>query len=162
MTIPLNATATESQLCEKYCVFQRGNHVYGVLAASVREVGLRPNLAVVPDAPPALAGLGRVRNDFVPLLRNDAESVVTRGQETQIIVIASDQGPWGLLVDRVIGLFPLEVSLCADQQGAHGWSAAVMGSATWNGQVVQVLDDRALYRLSCSVFNQYWNPAGVE
>ena len=74
-----------------------------------------------------------------------------------MVIISGDHGPWGLLVDRVIGLIPLEVSLCSDVHGAQGWLAAVMGSATLEHRVVRVIDERALYRLATDTLNQYWS-----
>ncbi len=52
------------QTCEKYCVFERGEAVFAILATSVREVGLRPKISTVPGSHPFLAGLGHVRNEF--------------------------------------------------------------------------------------------------
>ena len=74
--------------------------------------------------------------------------------EQQIVVVSSASGPWALLVDRVVGLLPLEVSLCSDVGASHGWSAAVMGSATHQKQIVQVLDANALFRLAEDALNR--------
>jgi hypothetical protein len=41
-------------------------------------------------------------------------------------------------------------------QGAQGWLAAVMGSATLEHRVVRVLDERALNRLATETLNRYW------
>ncbi|MBJ42792.1 MAG: hypothetical protein CMJ80_05840 [Planctomycetaceae bacterium] len=159
----MNGSLVETQPCEKYCVFERDSQVYGVLATSVQEVGLRPNIAPVPDSHPMLAGLGRVRNDFVPLLHAESQSTrTTRDSESQVVVMMGDHGPWGLLVDNVVGIVPLEVSLCSESHGTQGWSAAVMGAATTDGRVVQVLDERSLYRFSVSLFRQFWVSATAE
>lgn len=145
------------QACEKYCVFQRGRSVFAILATSVREVGLKPKVVQVPDSHPHLAGLAHVRNEFVPLLQ-DTELATGANDlhDAQIVILNHEHGAWGLLVDRVVGLLSLDVSLCGESQGTRGWGAAVMGSATWDHRVVQVLDERALYRSISDDFNQYW------
>jgi chemotaxis signal transduction protein len=152
------------QNCEKYCVFQRGDNLYAVLATAVREVGLRPAIALVPDSHPLLAGLGHLRNEFVPLLvdrdRSDHTRVGLR-DERQVVVISGENGAWGLLVDRVVGLVPLEVSLCGESRTAPGWSAAVMGAATLDHRVVRILDERSLYRSVAETLNGYWTRQGL-
>jgi purine-binding chemotaxis protein CheW len=143
---------------EKFCVFQRASATFGVLASVVREVALQPSVTFVPDADPLLAGICHIRNEFLPVIRLSEFSVrkeISVGEQ-QIIVISSANGPWALLVDRVIGLLPLEVSLCSDVGASHGWSAAVMGSATYRNQIVQVLDANALLRLAEDVLSRYW------
>ena len=143
---------------EKFCVFQRATATFGLLASVVREVASRPKITVVPDADPLLAGICHIRNEFLPVLRLSefAAREETRPAEQQIVVVSAASGPWALLVDRVIGLLPLEVSLCSDVGASHGWSAAVMGSATHQNQIVQVLDANALLRLAEDVLNRFW------
>lgn len=148
------------QSCEKYCIFSRRRSVYAVLAASVREVGLRPKIAVVPHAPALVAGLGHVRNEFLPLVRLlTAEESATRINheiEPQMLVLNSDQGPWGLLVDQVYGLAPLEVSRGSERQSSVGWTSAIMGTATLEHQVIQVLDERIFYRAIFDGLQRFW------
>jgi chemotaxis signal transduction protein len=151
--------ASSEQACEKYCVFQRGDSLFAILATSVREVGLRPKISSVPGSHEILAGLAHIRNEFLPFVRlNESAGYDQRGpsDEAQMVIVSGDNGPWGLLVDRVIGLLPLEVSLCSDMHGAQGWLAAVMGSATLDHRVVRVLDERALNRLATETLNHYW------
>jgi chemotaxis signal transduction protein len=146
------------QLCEKYCVFERGGALFAILGTSVREVGLRPKISTVPGSHPMLAGLGHVRNEFLPFLQLNESTGHDKsaGQESQTVIMSGDNGPWGLLVDRVIDLLPLDVSLCSDKQGGQGWLAAAMGSATLDHRVVRVLDERALYRHVTETLNRYW------
>lgn len=148
---------------EKYCLFNRATATFGMLASVVREVASRPPITIVPDADPSLAGICHIRNEFLPVLhlREFAAREQGRGTEQQIIVVSAASGPWALLVDRVIGLLPLEVSLCSDVGASHGWSAAVMGSATYQNQVVQVLDANAMLRLAEDVLNRHWRGAGA-
>jgi chemotaxis signal transduction protein len=148
-----------AQASEKYCVFERADTVCAILATSVREVGLRPEISTVPGSHSMLAGLGHIRNEFLPFLRLNVAGGFdphAGGSEPQMVIVSGDNGPWGLLVDRVIGLLPLDVSLCSEMHAAQGWLAAVMGSATLEHRVVRVLDERALYRLATETMNRYW------
>ena len=164
-TIP-NLTASDPldlQTCEKYCVFQRGGDTLGILATAVREVALRPTIAVVPDADPSLAGLCHLRNEFLPVVSlNDLN---TRGGQTadmQIIVFTAANGSWALLVDRVIGLVPLEVSLSTHVGSGGGWTSALMGSASHDDQIVRVMDANALFRFVEDSLNRYWQGESVS
>jgi chemotaxis signal transduction protein len=149
----------EPQVCEKYCVFERGGTLYAILATSVREISLRPRYAQIPDSHPMLLGLAHLRNEFLPLVRDEEPTGLGNGRESsesQVVVVTSENGPWGLLVDRVVGLVPLEMSLCTDVLGSRGWAASVMGSATLDHRIVRVLDERSLYRKITEEFNRYW------
>lgn len=147
---------TDVQACEKYCVFELGRRAYALLATSVREVGICPSITIVPGAAEVLAGLGHIRNEFVPILDFGTSGARTRrpGRENQVVVISGDHAAWAILVDRVMGLEPLEVSLRSDEGQSLGIGAAVMGTATVESRVVQVLDERALYRHVASLLNE--------
>ena len=144
---------------EKYCVFEHAGTTFAILANAIREVSLRPPHARVPDAPPMLAGIVHLRNEFLPLLR-DPEVFETEGKtgprEAQVVIVNGENGPWGLLVDRVIGLVPLEVSLSSGATGNRGLAAAVMGSATLDHRIVRVLDERSLHRSISEQLNRFW------
>ncbi len=142
---------------EKYCVFQRGNETLAILATAVREVALRPSIALVPDADPMLAGLCHLRNEFLPVVQlSDYEGAFRESPHQQIMVFTAANGSWALLVDRVIGLVPLEVSLSSQVGSAGGWTSALMGSASHEDQIIQVLDANALFRFVEESLNRYW------
>ncbi|MCA9152083.1 MAG: chemotaxis protein CheW [Planctomycetales bacterium] len=144
---------------EKYCVFEHGGSTFAILANAIREVGLRPAHARVPDAPPMLAGVVHLRNEFLPLLRDPEafEPELPCGpRESQVVIVNGENGPWGLLVDRVIGLLPLDVSLSSGATGNRGLAAAVMGSATLEHRIIRVLDERSLHRSISEQLNRYW------
>ncbi len=164
MSLPQNSMSTviadgdlDAQACEKYCVYQRGNSLFGLLASGVREVALRPQFVVIPNTDSLLAGVCHFRNELLPVLRLDEFETRAGGddQSRQIVVVSSASGAWAILVDRVIGLLPLEVSICSDVGACHGWSAAVMGSASHDNQIVQVLDANALYRFADDVLKRH-------
>ena len=155
---PASLSSVDLQTCERYCVFQYGDACFGVLATTVREVALRPKVSVVPGAGSMLVGLCHLRNEFLPVvqLRDGVFDVNSSSQNQQIVVVSAAGGSWALLVDRVIGLVPLEVSLSSEGSSAIGWSSSVMGSASLDDQIVQVLDANALFRYFDASLSQSW------
>lgn len=152
------AGAFETQACEKYCVFQQGRTTSAVLASVVREVALTPKIAMVPDADPLLAGVCHLRNEFMPVLRglNTLRGDLLDATSQQIVVISVSGGPCAMLVDRVLGLVPLDVSLGSDAGTVQQGALSVMGSATYQGQIVRVLDANAVCRNIEESLNRFW------
>jgi chemotaxis signal transduction protein len=135
--------------CEKYCILRRGSSWFGLPAYMVREITLAENMVPVPGTPKVLVGLCHMRSEFVPVVRLPSLSAEERASAApagQLLVLTGAQGPWGLAVDEVETLEPLEVSVSTDPRGADSWSAAVMGSASYRGHVVHVLDPNAFYQ----------------
>ena len=64
----------DASQCEKYCLFRVGHSVLAVLAARVREVGLRPTITPVPHTDSLLAGVAHIRNEFLPILNSNCDS----------------------------------------------------------------------------------------
>jgi len=141
--------SVEAVSCEKYCLLRRGESWFGVPAFMVREITLAENMVPVPGTPDILAGLCHMRCEFVPVLDVPALSLQRQAPASpaeKLLVLSGAQGPWGLIVDEVETLQPLEVAVTADARGDDPWSAAVMGSSTYRDRVVHVLDPNALYR----------------
>ena len=161
---PSSLSSVDLQACERYCVFQYGDACFGLLATTVREVALRPKVSVVPGAGSMLVGLCHLRNEFLPVvqLRDGIFNVNSLAQNQQIVVVSSAGGSWALLVDRVIGLVPLEVSLSSEGSSAMGWSSSVMGSASHNDKIVQVLDANALFRYFDASLSEDWQVSNVS
>ena len=111
-----------------------------------------------------LVGLCHLRNEFLPVvqLRDGIFNVNSLAQNQQIVVVSAAGGSWALLVDRVIGLVPLEVSLSSEGSSAMGWSSSVMGSASHNDKIVQVLDANALFRYFDASLSEDWQVSNVS
>jgi hypothetical protein len=75
--------------------------------------------------------------------------------ESQILVVSGPNGPWALLVDRVVAIESLECSMDPDGY-CDEWSGAVMGTATCRDQFIRVLDPNGLYRLAESILKRRW------
>src|SRR5262245_47348796 len=95
----------ELQPGHTHCVFRRGASWFAVPALSVCEVMLRPAIVIVPNAQTPLVGLCHVRSEFLPVLNLSpllGEHTSMLSGEPQMLVLASPEGNWGLLVDQVV------------------------------------------------------------
>lgn len=119
---------------------------------------LRPNIVVVPNAVIPLVGLCHVRSEFLPVLNLSpllGEHHATLTGEPQMLVLASREGNWGLLVDQVVALTSLETSV-APEGRSDSWFAAVLGWATYRDEVVRVMEPSVYYRLAETAFEECW------
>ena len=146
---------------EKYCVFRHGGSVFALPANSVVEVSGSPVMVPIPDSDPVLAGVAHLRNEFLPvieLLALAGEPGADEAVERQLLVVKGTNGPWALLIDRVLGLDFLDISNNHDVYQADDWTSAVVGSATFRTEVTRILEPRTLYQLAESVLQRSWQP----
>ncbi|MEZ6066803.1 MAG: chemotaxis protein CheW [Planctomycetaceae bacterium] len=124
-----------------HCIFRRGDTWCAVPAESVRRVMPRPTLVVVPHSPPVLVGLCHELGSFMPVLRLD-EAIGHRGsrEEAMMLVIDTPGGTWGLVVDEVDSLAPLEASTAAEQPDESGWAGVLNGWGVHRDEVVRIID----------------------
>ena len=141
---------------ESFCVFQIGDALFALGAAHLREVALRPKLASIPNSHVALGGLWHEGSEFIPVLRMPTQSSESDSSERHVMVVMGSQGAWGLLVDRVHGIEPLELSR-NDADCVHDdWTMAQIGASRWNEQLVRILNADGLYRLIEEILKRTW------
>ena len=134
-----------------HCVMRRGASWFAMPAEAVGEVLFRPPLVVVPQSDPVLAGLCHVRSEFFPVLRLDPlmiDDLSALPPERQMAIIDSNNAPWALLVDQVSALASLEMSAAPEADVSESWSEAVIGWATYESNVVRVLDTQRFRSLA--------------
>ena len=144
---------------EKYCVFRSGNERFCVPALAIRNVGPRPALCRLPMTDDVLAGLAHEQREFFPVysfctargMRPEAQ------MEQQMLVLINDSGPWGLLIDEVLGLESLELSLNAHRGQAASWSSVSVGSTAFKDHFVTAIDSQNLCEFVQVRLNQSWN-----
>lgn len=145
-----------------HCVFRRGPLWLALPAVSVREAMPRPEMVFVPGTPGTFVGLCHVRSEFVPVLNLDSMLSVNRESADQILLILDDiDGPWGVLVDEVSSLLPLEVSDAPDAEEWHSESV-VVGWATYRNSVIQVLDQTRMRRIAEQELSDIWQNANTH
>ena len=144
-----------------HCVFRSGAGRFALPADAVREVLPCPALVAVPHSDPVLVGVCHLRSEFVPVLRPN--ELALEGErhpptEQQLIVIDQKGGPWGLLVDQVAGLMSLELSAAADDEaGEVQDTSALVGWATYESEIVRVLDAQRLHAQALETLTKSWS-----
>lgn len=141
-------TGYDQEVGDKYCIASCGETWFAFPAVVVREVAVRPRVVPVPQSNRVLSGLCHLRNEFLPVLRASVLLGLddTVESDERMIVMTGVDGPWGLLVDSVAALEPLEISYVHDWESADAWSSSMTGTASYRDQIVQVLDPEVLHR----------------
>lgn len=146
---------------ERFCIFQCHEHWYGISALDVQGVSPRPEIRSVPNSDPVLSGISHVHNNFMPVVSLRALAQINYEQDSnsqqQLLTLPGPPGPWGVLIDQVISLAPLEVSISNFSNANDQWSKVLSGSASYRNQVVQILDAKALYQYADSMLKRFWN-----
>ncbi len=148
---------------DRHCVFQSGDGWFGIPALSIRSIVPRPAISRTPYSDPILQGISHVRNEFVPVVSFQSLTQVqyesSPGSEQQLLLITGPQGPWGLLIDQAIALAALETSISTFSGRHDKWSSITVGSATYQNQVIQILDPAAMYQYASNLLEMYWQTA---
>jgi chemotaxis signal transduction protein len=145
---------------DQYCVFHLDDEWFAVLATSIREIDSKPDITSIPKSSKHLLGLCHVRNEFIPV----AELMPGSAPENrkQMAVITSPGGTWAILVDEVVTLTSLDFSMSSSGDNNPLISAAVMGTATYDGRIVRVFDVNAVYRQLEKTLSNFWAKNTVE
>lgn len=151
-----------ANLSDKHCIFQCGDSVFSLPATSVREVTMMPPIVAVPLSHPSLAGIGNIRSEFLPvidlepLIGNQASLSSANGQ---LLVIESPLGGWAITIDKVISIDVIETHVDADTRNDSA-ASILMGTATYDGKVISVLDVNGLQRIAQQTQEAQWNRLG--
>ena len=147
-----------ANLSDKHCVFRCGDVMFALPATTVREVTIMPTIVSVPLSHPTLAGIGNVRSEFLPvidlepLVGNQARLAADTGQ---LLVIVSPLGCWAIAIDRVIAIDGIETHIDASQRNENTISV-LLGTATYDGKVISVLDVNGLQRIAQQTLEGQW------
>ena len=145
---------------ERYCVFQDGDDWYGIPALAVSSVVPVPTITQIPLSDPVLEGICHIRNEFLPVinLQSLAQShyATLASSEQQLLVLLGPTGRWGLLIDQVVALVALEASLSASNDQQDQWSQVTFGSASYQNQILKLLDPAVMYQYASNLLEMYW------
>lgn len=130
-----------------FCIFGVGDSTFAASATQIREIASKPDYSAIPCKSANLAGLWHEGTEFLPIIRLPFQSDLRPDRETQVLVIDSLQGHWGLLVDQVITVAEIDYAVAGETNESE-WSSAVLGMATWENRSVRVLQLDAVYRIT--------------
>ena len=157
----INKTLDQS---ERHCVFRSDENWYGLPALAVRGIVPRPVLTSTPQSDPILKGVCHTQNEFLPVvsLRALTQIQYETGADTeqQMLILLGPQGPWGLLIDQAVSLASLEISIATYSDAQDRWANTVLGSASFQNRVLDVLDPVALYEYAASLIDGFWQNSG--
>ena len=150
-----------ANLSDKHCVFQCGDAMFSLPATTVREVTMMPPVVPVPLSHPSLAGIGNIRSEFLPVI--DLEPLVgdqasLSHEPGQLLVIDSALGSWAIAIDRVIAIDGIETHVDAGARNENT-IAVLLGTATYDGKVISVLDVNGLQRIAQQTLENQWDEA---
>ena len=144
----------------RHCVFRSGENWFGIDAVAIRGIVPRPDIAELPHADASLKGVCHIQNEFMPVVSLKALSSFqyesTADAEQQLAILLSPQGPWGLLIDEADTLAELEISISTFSDESDPWSRVIIGSASWDSQVLQILDPIAVHQYASRLLEMYW------
>lgn len=158
-------TEIEQMQAIRYCVFACRGEAFAFPALSIRNVTPRCELSPMPLSHSSLAGLAYLHKEFVPVfdlqewIATD-KTMAETGQQT--LFLNSDCGPWGLLIDQVLGLEPIEVSFNGAPSPELKWTNVNIGSATFQERFVSILDGELLFDLLNQQLTDQWHGLNDE
>lgn len=142
------------------CVFRSGENWFGIGALAIHGIVPRPEIAELPHADASLRGICHLQNEFIPVVSLRALSSIqyetSADAEQQLAILLNPQGMWGLLIDEATTLAELEISISNFSNDGDPWSRVVIGSASWNDQVLQILDPVAVHQYASRLLEMYW------
>lgn len=142
---------------EEFLAFGLGSETYALPISSVREIVKVPHLTEVPRAGAFLLGVMNLRGEVIPVydlklrlrLSEEPASVAGPGarmellpRSARVLVLSSDDGPWGVLADavsEVVRLLPSQVETPPPglARGDRDW---VLGIGRLEDQLFILLD----------------------
>ncbi|MGB0599151.1 MAG: chemotaxis protein CheW [Rubripirellula sp.] len=144
----------------KQFVFRTGARWFSVSAIAVREVTIAPDLVSVPGCHTALAGLCHYRSEFIPVLALDQllDMDGNHASEPQDrLIILGDRVSWAMPVAEAAAVESLETLMTPELRHEDGNPNLIMGTSIFRGQIVRVLDEKAVLKLAQKLLEESWH-----
>jgi len=154
-----------SETAEKHCIFRCGSAWFSVAAVAVREIALLPNFARVPGCHLSLAGISRLRSEFLPVvslnsLFADSQAPKPEPHDRLIVIqanLAQGTGHWAILISEVTALQPLETLGAPEPRSGDEDLNLLLSTAMFRRNVIRVLDPSSLYRHVRTILEKTWD-----
>ncbi|MCA9215169.1 MAG: chemotaxis protein CheW [Planctomycetales bacterium] len=146
----------------QYCIVRCGESWYALPSTAVREVMVSPDVTPLPNTSSILHGIAHVNNEFLtitdPLLPDEnGQKRGTDSQEErvrQLLVLASSDGYWGILVDEVAGLTDLGSTMQPNRTTDR--HLHFIGNAVHKDNELRIVDTEATYRAVMAEVKANW------
>lgn len=153
------ASLSDIPASNKHCVFRCGDSWFSVPAVSVREIVIAPELVRVPNCHRALAGLGHLRSEFVPVIDLGALLDIDQCQdlsEHDCLLVLDGSSVWSLLIAESAALESIE-TIVSQEARTDNASNVNIGTAMYRDRIVRVLNPSGLLAIAQQAFEQHWN-----
>lgn len=137
------ASATEDEAGREYLTFWLGDEVYAVPVVSLREIVRPLPVTEVPRTPDFVLGVVTLRGTVLPVFDLRLRlRLPTRadGRDTRVLVLDSDDGPAGIVADRVDQVVRAAGDLEIAPQALGTGSEHIEGLLRRDGRMIIVLD----------------------
>lgn len=127
----------------QYLTFKLQNLCYGVGIENVREINRMSEIAPVPESPSFVAGVMNLRGKVIPVvcLRKRLNMPTTAAtKETCIIVVESEVGHIGVIVDSVQAVLQLKEEQIDDSPMGDDENSFVKSIGKLEDQLVMLID----------------------
>lgn len=156
---PTTTSLSDIPASNKHCVFRCGDSWFSVPAVSVREIVIAPELVRVPHCHRALAGLGHLRSEFLPvialgaLLGSDQPMDLS---EHDCLLVFAGSSVWSLLIAEAAALESMETIVSQEARPENTGNVSI-GTAMFRDRIVRVLNPNGLLAAAQQVFEQHWH-----
>ncbi len=143
----------EALLTRSWCFFKSNTRPFAIGVDAVAEVVEADRLVRLSLCPPQILGLCTVRRDIVPVLSLNVSPAVAVADAPDaenravVLIVHSEQGAWGIRVDRegtVVADGVLEESWEPGEQGRQG--PAIIGKLRRGGLEHEAIDPARTWR----------------
>ena len=133
-----------TQTEDHHCIFEVAGEFFSTPAIQIREIVAKPRYSKVPCANTLIAGLWHEGSEFIPLIRLPFQDGFDPSSESQVLVVNNATTAWGLLVDKVLTIAPIECSTATDD-GDSEIRQVLKGKSIWEGRSLRVVDLSVIY-----------------
>lgn len=124
---------------------------------------MAPELVPVPNCHPALAGLGRLRSEFVPVIRLGSILNIEQSEDSSAndcLLVFDGSCTWSLLISESAALESME-TIVSQEPRSENTNNVVMGTAMFRDRIVRVLNPNGLLVATQQTLEQFWvSPPG--
>ncbi len=151
-------TSSESQ----HLLFRSGDDWLAIPAIFVREITASPERVAIPNCHPALSGVCHLGSEFIPVVSIDGLFGATSAanDETQnTLLVINGKATWALLIAEAGSIETLQVVGTA---GIEKGGSIEMGTAMFQGDILRVLDPKAVYQQTQLLIESVWRSSDQQ
>jgi chemotaxis signal transduction protein len=144
MVVPADTAEHEVPLLVALLMFRIGAERFAVELTAVEEIIDRPAIFFVPEMPPAMAGVMKVRGAITPVYSASIVLETPLAHPNAVLIFQDGVARMGVLIDDVVDAISLDMKQMQDTPAPRSNTNVVLGVALHDHAFVTVLDVAAL------------------